>query len=65
MRGADQIGEFVFGEDPHRKRKVYHAVERGHLPGFKLGGVLCARRSAILARIAQHEQSASCNEEAA
>ena len=65
MKGADEIGEFVFGDDPHRGRKIYHAYEKGYLKSiFKLGGVLCARRSRISQDIADLEHG-SANGEAA
>ena len=65
LRGADQIGAYVYGDDPQRKRKVYHGYEKGYLPLFKLGGVLHGRRSTIHARFAELEQASSRNEEAA
>jgi hypothetical protein len=55
LRGADQIAEFLFG-DPGERRKVYHLAETSRLPVFRLGSLLCARRSVLLAWIAEQEQ---------
>lgn len=57
LRGADQIAEFLFG-DPGQRRKVYHLTECSRLPVFKLGAVLCARKSVLLAWIAEQEARA-------
>jgi hypothetical protein len=54
LRGADQIAEFLFG-DPEERRKVYHLAETSRLPVFRLGAVLCARRSVLLEWIAHQE----------
>lgn len=57
LRGADTIAEFVFGNKAER-RKVYHLAETSRLPVFRLGSVLCARRSVLMAWIADQEQRA-------
>ena len=44
LRGAAQISEFLFGEK-NRKRKVYYLAERNFLPVFRVGSMLCARKS--------------------
>jgi hypothetical protein len=54
LRGADQIAEFIFGARGSR-RKVYYLAETSHLPVFRLGAVLCARRSVLLRWIAGQE----------
>jgi hypothetical protein len=54
LRGADAIAEFIFGERASR-RKVYYLAECTKLPVFRLGSVLCARRSVLLAWIAGQE----------
>lgn len=54
LRGADQIAEFLFG-DAQERRKVYHLAETSRLPVFRLGAVLCARRSVLLEWIAHQE----------
>lgn len=57
LRGAEAISEFLFG-DKILRRKVYHLAETSRLPVFRLGSVLCARRSVLIAWIAEQEQRA-------
>lgn len=54
LRGADEIAEFIFGERGSR-RKVYYLAECTRIPVFRLGSVLCARRSVLLNWIAGQE----------
>jgi hypothetical protein len=54
LRGADQIAEFIFGERGSR-RKVYYLAECSRLPVFRLGSVLCARKSVLLRWISGQE----------
>jgi hypothetical protein len=54
LRGADEIAEFIFGERGSR-RKVYYLAECTKLPVFRLGSVLCARRSVLINWIACQE----------
>lgn len=56
LRGADQIAEFLFGTAKQR-RKVYHMTENKTLPVFRLGAILCARKSTLLAWIAEQERT--------
>lgn len=58
LRGADAIAEFIFGERGSR-RKIYYLAETSHLPVFRLGAVLCARRSVLLRWIAGQESRAA------
>lgn len=58
LRGADEIAEFLFGDRASR-RKVYYLAECTRLPIFRLGSVLCARRSVLLNWIAGQENRAS------
>jgi hypothetical protein len=44
LEGADAIAEFLFGSREHR-RKVDYLAECSKLPIFRLGSVLCARKS--------------------
>lgn len=55
LEGAHQIAEFLFGNRGDR-RKVYHLAQTSRLPVFRLGAVLCARRSVLLAWIKEQEQ---------
>jgi hypothetical protein len=54
LRGADEIAEFIFGDHSSR-RKVYYLAECCRLPVFRLGSMLCARRSVLLNWIAGQE----------
>ena len=54
LRGADEIAEFIFG-DKKSRRKVYYLAECTKLPIFRLGSVLCARRSVLFNWIAEQE----------
>jgi hypothetical protein len=58
LRGADEIAEFIFGTRESR-RKVYYLAECCRLPVFRLGSMLCARRSVLLNWIAGQESRAS------
>jgi hypothetical protein len=54
LRGADEIAKFLFGLRGVR-RQVYYLVECARLPVFRLGAVLCARRSVLLRWIEMQE----------
>jgi hypothetical protein len=54
LRGADEIAEFIFGKRGNR-RKVYYLAECSRLPVFRLGSVLCARKSVLLQWISEQE----------
>lgn len=60
LRGAADIASFVFG-DPRQRRAVYHlAVEvkpEHRMPVFRLGNVICARRSTLLRWIGEQEKT--------
>ena len=47
LRGADEIAAFIYG-DRARRRKVYYLAECSRLPVFRLGSVLCARKTVLL-----------------
>lgn len=55
LRGAEAIADFLYG-DSGQRRKVYHLAETSRLPIFRLGSVLCARRTVLLHWINQQEQ---------
>jgi predicted kinase len=55
LRGADAIADYLYG-DPTQRRKVYHLAETSRLPIFRLGSVLCARRTVLLHWINEQEQ---------
>jgi hypothetical protein len=60
--GAQEISMFLYGPEEGLKttnlRRTYHAIAKGDIPIFKLGGKIHARRSAIRARIEAQEQAA-------
>ena len=47
LRGADEIAQFLFG-DGNLRRKVYHLAATSNLPIFKLGSMICVRKSVVL-----------------
>lgn len=55
LRGADDIAAFL-GLD---KRAVYHAASRNKLPTFRIGAIICARRSTLLSWIVAQEKKAA------
>lgn len=64
LEGADAIGEYLFGatDDALRRkrnrRKVYYLSECTRLPIFRLGTVLCARKSVLEQFISGQESKA-------
>ena len=57
LRGANQIAEFLYGNRSER-RKIYHLAEKSRLPVFRLGSVLCARKSRLTEWIEEQENRA-------
>jgi hypothetical protein len=56
LRGADAIAEFVFGSAKHRRKIYYYASDaKIRMPHFRIGNVVCARKSTLLAWIKQQE----------
>jgi hypothetical protein len=55
LRGAAEIAVFLFG-DKHYKRKVYYLAERGFIPVFRVGSMVCARKSTLTEWIASMER---------
>lgn len=51
MVGADVIAEFL----GMRRRQVYRAAEYGYLPVFRVGALICARRTTLTKWIEQQE----------
>jgi len=47
LRGAEEIAEFLYG-DRRLRRRVYHLVATSRLPVFRLGSLICARRSQLV-----------------
>lgn len=57
LRGADQIALFMFGTTTLR-RQVYHLADKGKIPHFRLGAIICARKSTLLQWIENQEKAA-------
>lgn len=55
LRGANEIAEFLFGSKAVR-RKVYHLASTSNMPVFKLGSMICARKSVLLAWVEAQER---------
>jgi hypothetical protein len=53
LDGAGEIAAFLGWP----KRRVFYALERGQIPGFKIGNKWHARRSTLTAHIARLEQN--------
>jgi hypothetical protein len=54
LRGADEIALFLYG-DAGQRRKVYHLVGTSKFPAFKLGSMICARKSVVIRWIEDKE----------
>jgi hypothetical protein len=57
LRGAEEIADFLFGEDPKHRRKVCNLVHTNSLPTFRIGANICARKSVLLAWIEKQESA--------
>ena len=55
LYGCEAIAEFL----GIKKRAAQHLVETNRLPHFKVGRTICARKSAIAAKLAELEAEAS------
>lgn len=58
LRGAAAIARHLFG-DPKLRRAVYYHAEKRHLPVFRVGATICARKSSLDAWIADQERYSS------
>ena len=56
LLNEDAIAAFLFG-DAKLRRRVYNLVEKKALPVFRIGSSVCARKSVLLAFIAEQENS--------
>jgi excisionase family DNA binding protein len=54
LYGAAKIADYL----GVKRSVVYHLVETGRLPSFKVGAVVCARRSKLLAAFDAMEDGA-------
>jgi hypothetical protein len=55
LRGADAIATYL----GFPRRSIYHAASRGNIPTFRIGDILCARKSTLAAWIAEQEGAAA------
>lgn len=55
LRGANAIAHFL----GFPQRTIYHAVSKGQIPCFRIGEQVCARKSTLLAWIAEQEGKAA------
>ncbi|MGW1425763.1 hypothetical protein ACWAT4_37175 [Bradyrhizobium manausense] len=60
LEGAEAIADFLFRgtsdfERGRNRRKVYYLAENSQLPFFRLGAILCVRKSVLLDFIAAQE----------
>ncbi len=55
LRGAEEIAQFLFG-DARQRRKIYHLAASSNLPVFKLGSMICARKSVLLEWVGEQER---------
>lgn len=61
LRGACAIAEFLWG-DGNLRRRVYHLYATSNAPiFFKIGSMICSRRSTITAWIAEEERRHGAN----
>ena len=51
--GAEAIADFL----GMARRQVYHAAAQDHLPIFRIGSMLCCRKSTLANWIVEREQS--------
>ncbi|MHB8267416.1 helix-turn-helix domain-containing protein [Bradyrhizobium sp.] len=58
LHGADGIAAFLYGNEKFR-RKIYNLVETKRLPHFRLGNMICARKSVLLAWIKAQEETSN------
>ena len=59
LRGADEIALYLYG-DREQRRKIYHLVATSRLPVFKLGSMICARRSVLVKWVEHQEERHAC-----
>ncbi len=53
--GVIQIAEFLFGDGHKYSRRVHHMISLGLIPTFRMGKLICAKKSALVAAIATLE----------
>jgi hypothetical protein len=65
LRGAGAIAQFLFG-DRRQRRKVYYLTGEAtvRMPHFRLGAIICARKSTLLRWIEDHERQGAGSSDA-
>jgi hypothetical protein len=55
LRGAGEIALYMFG-DKTLRRRVYHLAATSNFPAFKMGALICVRKSVVLEWIEDQER---------
>ena len=56
LHGAEAIAVFVFGNEKHRRKVYFYAGNaKMRLPVFRIGNVICARKSTLIEWIEAQE----------
>ena len=56
LRGAHEIAAVVFGSAKHRRKIYYYATDaKLRMPVFRIGAIICARKSTLIEWIARQE----------
>jgi excisionase family DNA binding protein len=55
LRGAEEIANYL----GFPRRSIYHAASRGNIPTFRIGDLVCARKSTLAAWISEQERAAA------
>lgn len=55
LQGADAIAAWT----GFKRRAIYHAVASGHIPTFRMGEIICARKSTLTRWVAEQEARAA------
>ncbi len=56
LREAKEIAAFIFGDAKEANRKrIYQLAAKRQIPTFRLGQILCARKSTLIAHFAAQE----------
>lgn len=56
LHGAEAIACFVFGDAKYRRKIYYYATDaKLRMPTFRIGNVICARKSKLLEWIEMQE----------
>lgn len=58
LHGAEAIAVFVFGDVKHRRKVYYYASDAKiqRIPIFRIGSVICARKSKLIQWIEMQER---------